>query len=234
MEKKAKKTVKKSARTRQKSLRSTRKKTEKKNNLGLYANLVHRKKTKKDAAARKKAEYLATLPKNPFLRFLYRLHPKRFFKYWFSKEGGIMALKILGGLTAVGLIVIFSLFAYFQKDLAQLRPGELSKRVQTTVNKYYDRNDELLWEDKGEDDYKLVVDSDKIGEYMKQATVAIEDRDFYKHKGVDLWALMRATINNLRGGATQGGSTLTQQLIKQVYFADEAAERGIKGVPRKI
>lgn len=42
---------------------------------------------------------------------------------------------------------------------------------------------------------------------MKQATVAIEDRDFYKHKGIDLWALLRAVINNLRGGATQGGST---------------------------
>ena len=115
MEKKAK-TVKKSARTRQKALRSTRKKPEK-NNLGLYANLVHRKKTKKDADSRKKAEYLATLPKNPLLRFLYRLHPKRFFKYWFSKEGGIMALKILGGLIVTGLIVILGLFSYFRKDL---------------------------------------------------------------------------------------------------------------------
>lgn len=232
MEKKAK-TVKKSARTRQKALRSTRKKPEK-NNLGLYANLVHRKKTKKDADSRKKAEYLATLPKNPFLRFLYRLHPKRFFKYWFSKEGGIMALKILGGLIVTGLIVILGLFSYFRKDLAQLRPEELSRRVQTTVNKYYDRNGELLWEDKGEGDYRLVVDSNDISEHMKQATVAIEDRDFYKHKGIDLWALMRAVINNLRGGATQGGSTLTQQLIKQVYFADESAERGVKGIPRKI
>ena len=232
MEKKAK-TVKKSARMRQKALRSTRKKPEK-NNLGLYANLVHRKKTKKDADSRKKAEYLATLPKNPFLRFLYRLHPKRFFKYWFSKEGGIMALKILGGLIVTGLIVILGLFSYFRKDLAQLRPEELSRRVQTTVNKYYDRNGELLWEDKGEGDYRLVVDSNDISEHMKQATVAIEDRDFYKHKGIDLWALMRAVINNLRGGATQGGSTLTQQLIKQVYFADESAERGVKGIPRKI
>ncbi len=234
MEKKAKKTVKKSTRTKQKSVRSTRKKTEKKNNLGLYANLVHRKKTKKDAAARKKAEYLATLPKNPFLRFLYRLHPKRFFKYWFSKEGGIMALKIFGGLALAGIVTVLCLIAYFQKDLAQLKPGELSSRVQTTVNKYYDRNGELLWEDKGNEDYKLVVDSADINDYMKQATVAIEDRDFYSHKGVDLWALVRAVINNARGGATQGGSTLTQQLIKQVYFADEAAERGVKGIPRKI
>lgn len=57
------------------------------NNLSLYANLAHKRRTKKDIEARKKAEYLASLPKNPFLRFLYRLHPKRFFKYWFSKRG---------------------------------------------------------------------------------------------------------------------------------------------------
>ena len=89
-----------------------------------------------------------------------------------------MALKILGGLIVTGLIVILGLFSYFRKDLAQLRPEELSRRVQTTVNKYYDRNGELLWEDKGEGDYRLVVDSNDISEHMKQATVAIEDRDF--------------------------------------------------------
>lgn len=213
--------------------RNPRKKSDK-NNLSLYANLVHRRKTKKDAEVRRKAEYLASLPKNPFLRFLYRLHPKRFFGYWFSKRGAIMALKIFGGLTAVGLLLIFSLFVYFQKDLNQIRPGELAKRVQTTVTKYYDRNDNLLWEDKGTGDYKLVVESSEISEYMKQATVAIEDRDFYKHHGVDLVAILRATINNFRGGATQGGSTLTQQLIKQVYFADEASDRSFGGIPRKI
>lgn len=217
----------KAAKTRQKNLRSTRKKSD--NNLGLYANLAHKRKTKKDAQTRKKAEYLASLPKNPFLRFLYRLHPKRFFGYWFSKEGGIMALKILGGGLAAVCILVFALFAYYQKDLDQIRPGELAKRVQTTVNKYYDRNGELLWEDKGDGDYKLVVDSSEINDYMKKATVAIEDREFYNHHGVDPSAIIRATVNNFRGGATQGGSTLTQQLIKQVYFSDEAGDRSFKG-----
>lgn len=222
----------KAAKTRQKNLRSTRKKSD--NNLGLYANLAHKRKTKKDAQTRKKAEYLASLPKNPFLRFLYRLHPKRFFGYWFSKEGGIMALKILGGGLAAVCILVFALFAYYQKDLDQIRPGELAKRVQTTVNKYYDRNGELLWEDKGDGDYKLVVDSSEINDYMKKATVAIEDREFYNHHGVDPSAIIRATVNNFRGGATQGGSTLTQQLIKQVYFSDEAGDRSFRGIPRKI
>lgn len=216
-----------------KKTKSTPKKSSK-NNLSLYANLAHKRKTKKDAEARRRAEYLASLPKNPVKRFFYKLHPKRVAKYWFSKKGALMALKILGISALVIFIIIAGLFMYFQKDLNQIKPGELAKRVQTTVNKYYDRNGQLLWEDKGTGDYKLVVDSSEISDWAKKATVAIEDRDFYKHSGVDLWAILRAIINNFKGGATQGGSTLTQQLVKQVYFSEEAAERGLSGIPRKI
>ncbi|MDO4872156.1 MAG: transglycosylase domain-containing protein [bacterium] len=205
-----------------------------KNNLGLYANLAHKRQTKKDAKARERAEYLASLPKNPVKRFFWHLHPKRVAKYWFSKKGLLMALKILGGGAALVAVLIIGLFIYFQKDLNQIKPEELAKRVQTTVNKYYDRNGELLWEDKGTGDYKLTVEGTEISELVKKATVAIEDRDFYKHSGIDLWAILRSVINNFRGGATQGGSTLTQQLIKQVYFSDESSERGIAGIPRKI
>ena len=216
-----------------KKTKSTPKKSSK-NNLSLYANLAHKRKTKKDAEARRRAEYLASLPKNPVKRFFYKLHPKRVAKYWFSKKGALMALKILGISALVVFIIVAGLFMYFQKDLNQIKPGELAKRVHTTVNKYYDRNGQLLWEDKGTGDYKLVVESSEISDWAKKATVAIEDRDFYKHSGVDLWAILRAVINNFKGGATQGGSTLTQQLVKQVYFSEEAAERGLSGIPRKI
>lgn len=205
-----------------------------KNNLSLYANLVHRRQEKKDKKARERAEYLASLPKEPIKRFFYRLHPKRVLKYWFSKRGLFMMLKI----TVVGCILcailIAAAFAYFSKDLNIIRPEELAKRVQTTVSKYYDRNGELLWEDKGTGDYKLVVDSSEISDYVKKATVAIEDREFFNHKGIDASAIARAFINNFRGGATQGGSTLTQQLIKQVYFAEDSSNRGLSGIPRKI
>ena len=68
-----------------------------------------------------------------------------------------MALKILGVAIVAVIILIGGLFAYFRKDLDKIRPGELAKRVQTTVTKYYDRNGALLWEDKGTDNYKLVV-----------------------------------------------------------------------------
>lgn len=145
-----------------------------------------------------------------------------------------MALKIGGVTLLLMILTLGALFAYFRKDLDAIRPGELAKRVQTTVTKYYDRNGKLLWEDKGDGDYKLVVKGDEISNYMKEATVAIEDRDFYKHAGISVSGLARAVVNNANGGSTQGGSTLTQQLVKQVFFADEADKRGLNGVPRKI
>ncbi|EDK72506.1 glycosyl transferase, family 51, partial [candidate division TM7 genomosp. GTL1] len=74
-----------------------------------------------------------------------------------------------------------------------------------------------------------------ISKYMKDATVAIEDRDFYKHAGVSFTGISRAIVNNFTGGSTQGGSTLTQQLVKQVFIdEDEASLRGVSGIPRKI
>lgn len=203
--------------------------------ISVYSNLTRRRRTKKDADARKKAEYLASLPKHPVKRLLYRLHPKRFWGYWFSKKGGLMALKILGVGILLAVLSVGALFAYFRKDLDAIRPGELAKRVQTTVSKYTDRNDITLWEDKGEENYKIVVDGKDINTIMKQATIAIEDKDFYKHGGISPTGLFRAFVNNTQGGSVQGGSTLTQQLVKQVFFPpDEATKRGIDGIPRKI
>ena len=202
--------------------------------MNLYANLAQKHKTKKDKDSRARAEYLATLPKHPVKRFFYRLHPKRLAKYWFSKRGGLMALKILGVGILLMLLLIGGMFAYFRKDLDKIRPGELAKRVQTTVTKYYDRNDNLLWEDKGTGNYQLVVESNQISDYLKKATVAIEDRDFYKHHGVSISGIMRAMLSTASRRQVQGGSTLTQQLVKQVFFADEAGDRSISGIPRKI
>jgi penicillin-binding protein 1A len=162
------------------------------------------------------------------------MHPKRLAAYWFSKRGGLMALKIAGISILLMVLLVGGLFAYFRKDLDAIRPGELAKRVQTTVTTYYDRNGVLLWEDKGDGNYKLVVESDELSDYLKDATVAIEDREFYSHNGVSISGLTRAVVNNAGGGSIQGGSTLTQQLVKQVFFADEAQNRGLSGIPRKI
>lgn len=196
--------------------------------------MSQKRKTKKDVEARRRAEYLATLPKHPVKRFFYRMHPKRFWAYWFSKRGIMMALKVTG--VAVLLVALFvgGLFAYFRKDLDQIRPGEIDKRVQSTVTTYLDRNGQVLWEDKGDGNYKLVVKSEDLSDNLKKATVAIEDRDFFKHSGVSVTGTVRAAFNNFTGGEVQGGSTLTQQLVKQVFFSDEADNRGLSGIPRKI
>ena len=145
-----------------------------------------------------------------------------------------MALKIAGVSILLMVLFVGGLFAYFRKDLDKIRPGEISKRVQTTVTKYYDRNDKLLWEDKGTGDYRLVVDSDQLSKYLKDATVALEDKDYYKHGGISITGLARAVVTNASGGQVQGGSTLTQQLVKQVFFAEDAGKRGLDGIPRKI
>ena len=202
--------------------------------LSVYSNLSQNRKVKKDTESKRRAEYLATLPKHPVKRFFYRLHPKRFWAYWFSKRGLHMALKVAGVSILLVALLVGGLFAYFRKDLDQIRPGEIDKRVQTTVTTYLDRNGEILWEDKGDGNYKLVVKSDELSDNLKKATVAVEDRDFFQHSGVSLTGTVRATYVNFTGGAVQGGSTLTQQLVKQVFFADEAGDRGLGGIPRKI
>lgn len=203
--------------------------------LSVYANLSNKRKAKKDKLARQKAEYLASLPKHPVKRFFYRLHPKRVAKFWFSKRGLFTLLKVAGVSILLAVLVVGGLFAYYRKDLDKIRPGEIAKRVQTTVTKYYDKNNVLLWEDKGTGNYKLVVESDQISDYLKKATIAIEDKDFYKHHGISIAGLTRAMITNAQGGQVQGGSTLTQQLVKQVFFSPEEAQmRDAKGIPRKI
>ncbi len=190
--------------------------------LSLYANLAARRRSKADAKARRKAEYLATLPKQPLKRLLYRLHPKRVLKFWFSKQGAIAFLKLLGVGVIILAIFIAALFAYYRRELDAFSPDQLAKSVQTTVTKYYDRNGILLWEDKGDENYKIVVESDAIAPVMKQATIAIEDKDFYKHGGISVTAIIRAGVTNLTGGEVSGASTLTQQLIKQVFFAQDS------------
>lgn len=202
--------------------------------LSVYSNLSKRFKAKRDVVSRRRAEYLATLPKHPIKRLMHRLHPKRVWAYWFSKQGVFMALKIAGVAILVMALLTGALFAYFRKDLDQIRPGEIDKRVQSTVTKYYDRNGELLWEDKGDGNYKLVVESKDMSDNLKKATVAIEDRDFFMHSGVSISGTIRAAVNNATGGQVQGGSTLTQQLVKQVFFSDESADRSLGGIPRKI
>lgn len=192
--------------------------------------LTDRIKSRKDAFARAKALRKAGMPKNPIRRFIYKLHPKRLYRYWFSREGGIMALKIAGIGIATGFILLVGLFAYFRKDLPNLR--DISGNTIGGSIRYYDRTGEtLLWED-----YDAVkrtpVEGDQIAQVMKDATVAVEDKDFFKHGGFDVRGITRAAFNNAFGksGSQQGGSTITQQLVKltQNWSKDQTYTRKVK------
>ena len=66
------------------------------------------------------------------------------------------------------------------------------------------------------------VTSDEISPWMKKGTVAIEDRRYYEHSGVDPLGISRALVENVMAGrVVQGGSTLTQQLISQIYIVKQ-------------
>ena len=200
--------------------------------MNVYSSLSYRHKAKKEAKARKDAEELSRLPKNPVKRFFAKLHPKRVAKFVFSKRGLFFFLKTIAAVILLGIITIGGLFLYYKKDLESIHLDEM--KVSESVNTYLDRNGNVLWEDKGDGDYRLVVDGENISRYMREATVAIEDRNFYNHKGIDFVGITRAAWSILTGQGVQGGSTLTQQLIKQVYFSDEAASANRGGLARKV
>ncbi len=168
---------------------------------------------RKAAYMQRRAERLAGMPKSRIKRFFFRLHPKRLYKYWFSREGGIMALKIIGIGTLAAFLLLVGIFAYFRKDLPNIKDvsgNNLGGSIQ-----YYDRSGQtLLWEDY--DAVKRIpVPGDQISDNIKKATVAVEDKDFFKHGGFDVRGITRATINNAVGhNGTQGGSTITQQLVR--------------------
>jgi penicillin-binding protein 1A len=84
------------------------------------------------------------------------------------------------------------------------------------------------------DELRVAVDSDEIPDVLKQATVAIEDERFYKHKGVDYEGLARAAVKNVTEKKTvQGGSTLTMQLVRNLY-TQNYQRTGIEGYKRKL
>lgn len=211
---------------------SVKKPTHRKGSHSVYSNLATKKRTKADVKSRRKAEFLATLPKSHLRRAMYRMHPKRFFKYWFSKQGGIMALKLTGLGLALGIVMILTIFAIFRKDLA-IGPDELTKKVQSRTTKFYDRTGQVLLYELFKDQQLTFVKPDQISNNIKWATVAIEDKDFYKHGGFDVKGIARSVVNNASGGGKQGASTITQQLARNVILEDNTRS-GIAGYARKL
>ena len=176
--------------------------------------LSDRLKAHKQSILNEKAAYLSTLPKGRIKRTLYRLHPRRVVAYWFSREGSIMALKIIGVAILIGAFMTIGLFAYFRKDLPKVK--DISGTDLGGSITYYDRTGQtVLWQDY--DAVKRIpVEDNQINTYIKQATVAIEDKDYFKHGAFDVRGIARAGAHDLAGGggSVQGGSTITQQFVK--------------------
>ncbi len=101
------------------------------------------------------------------------------------------------------------------------------KVIQST--KIYDRTGKILLWDIHQNIRRTVVPFSEISRNLKNATVAIEDSNFYNHDGIDLKAIVRAFISNIENGnSRQGGSTISQQLIKNTFLTRE------KSYTRKI
>ena len=121
----------------------------------------------------------------------------------------------------IGVVLMMVLFfvavAWFSKELP--KPGEVVRR-QGFSTKIYDRNGELLY-DLFDDERRNPVSNDEIPEHLKQAVVAIEDKDFYKHSGFDFLTIVRIPYNVIFKQRVVGGSTLTQQLVKNALLTNE-------------
>jgi len=137
------------------------------------------------------------------------------------------SLIIITGIILVGFIFTFLLFAWYARDLPS--PGKL---VQVTGNStiFLDRENKVLF-DMYKDKNRFPVKLNQVSENLKKATIAIEDKNFYKHKGVSETGILRAFISIMLRRGFQGGSTITQQLIKNVLLdSRRAASRKIKEI----
>lgn len=134
-----------------------------------------------------------------------------------AKRLRIIALAFLG-MVIIGIIGFLVMFAWYSKDLP--KPGEVVRK-EGFSSKIYDREGQLLY-DLYEEERRNPVSFEQIPDDLKHATIAIEDKDFYKHGGFDFLTIVRIPYNLIfRGGRVVGGSTLTQQLVKNVFLSNE-------------
>ncbi len=113
----------------------------------------------------------------------------------------------------------FSGFVYFFADLPAA--SDLSAKDQAITTKILDRHGQLLYRIY-EDENRTLVPLNRVSPYLIQATIAIEDKDFYQHIGFSPSGILRASLANFRGEKIQqGGSTITQQLVKNRLLSPE-------------
>lgn len=144
-----------------------------------------------------------------------------------KKETLLKVLKYLL-ITGVSLAIIVALaggglFAYYISSAPKLSEKELKS---TNSSLIYDVNNNLI-ADLGSEKREN-VSADNIPLNLVNAITSIEDKRFFKHRGVDIYRILGAAFNNIFRGSTQGGSTLDQQLIKLAYFSTSTADQNFK------
>jgi membrane peptidoglycan carboxypeptidase len=125
--------------------------------------------------------------------------------------------KLVAGLAATGVLLLVVLFAvgYAVTDIPEANED---RQTETTTVFYSDGTTPI---GKFAVENREIVPSDQIPEHVKQAIISAEDRSFYDNRGVSLTGILRAFWSNLRGNSTQGGSTITQQYVKNYYLEPE-------------
>ena len=130
----------------------------------------------------------------------------------------------------VGFFAVAAAFIYFSKDIPN--PDKIADRSVAQSTRIYDRTGNILLYEIHGDEKRTVVKLDQISPNLVHAAVATEDKKFYKHFGIDPKGIARSIYKDiLRGEKSQGGSTITQQLIKNsVLTSDKNYTRKIKEI----
>ncbi len=127
----------------------------------------------------------------------------------------IFLILILTSLTCLGVISYLLI-----KDLPPLE--EIVNIPISQSTKIYDRTGKILLYEIHRQEKRTIVPKQLIPEHLKLATIAIEDDDFYQHPAIDFKAILRSVYQNIiKGKVTQGGSTITQQLVKNLFLTPE-------------
>ena len=137
----------------------------------------------------------------------------------------------------IGLLTFFvicviaggGLFAYYVSSVPKLTENKLQS---TNSSRIYDGNGSLI-ADLGSEKRES-ASTDEIPIILVNAITSIEDKRFFTHRGIDVYRIMGAAINNLRHNSTQGGSTLDQQLIKLAYFSTNTSDQTLKRKSQEI
>lgn len=130
-------------------------------------------------------------------------------------------------LLMLGLGLFFVLTGFFIIWVSNLKIPDFKQfdeRKVESSTKIYDRTGEILLYDVHRDIKRTIIPFEEMGENITKATVAIEDSEFYNHKGIRISSIIRATIwAKLTGRKIQGGSTITQQVIKNTLLTSEVS-----------